>query len=485
MHHRIIILAVVFGSLLLSSSVRAKGDCGINSNQGDSSAEAETLLSESDSSITAAPLAGCGGETNPPTTPPSITATASSTSGNYTISWGTSTGFNGLGQRYNLYESVNGGVYSPIAGVSNTVNSYAVSGKGEGDYLYAVESCNLNSCSGWKIASNTTLVRKKPLIPVAITNVNSTSSSINLDWNKPAGTVTYYSIRYRVAGGTWAYAKSNTNSTMTSYTHTGRSNNINYEYKVRACNVSWSCSGYSAVNSVKVRFKPSTPAKPGNINSTSTGFTVSWSKPAGTVSFYSVQERESGGSWSTIASSTTALSKDINSKINGTNYEYRVRGCNAYSWACSSYSSANSVKVRLKPSKPAPPTLTSQLAIGAYDVKWAKPSGRVTKYYVYEYKNASSASTKIVNGVNQLLQGVTGRSYGSYTYRVKACNSYTWACSSLSNSSSTMAVDLAINYQYDALGRLLEVTDPLNGDRNYEYDAAGNRTAVTSEGGNN
>lgn len=39
--------------------------------------------------------------------------------------------------------------------------------------------------------------------------------------------------------------------------------------------------------------------------------------------------------------------------------------------------------------------------------------------------------------------------------------------------------DTQITYKYDELGRLVQATDPVNGDRGYQYDKAGNRSAVT------
>lgn len=42
-----------------------------------------------------------------------------------------------------------------------------------------------------------------------------------------------------------------------------------------------------------------------------------------------------------------------------------------------------------------------------------------------------------------------------------------------------------VTYQYDALGRLKEVTDPKNGNRNYTYDKAGNRITAGNTGAGN
>ena len=87
---------------------------------------------------------------------------------------------------------------------------------------------------------------------------------------------------------------------------------------------------------------------------------------------------------------------------------------------------------------------------------------------------------------------LTERANGTYEYYVELCNGA--VCNVLSN---TITVSVTINdgidvitpvivtYQYDALGRLKEVTDPKNGNRNYTYDKAGNRITAGNTGAGN
>jgi len=45
---------------------------------------------------------------------------------------------------------------------------------------------------------------------------------------------------------------------------------------------------------------------------------------------------------------------------------------------------------------------------------------------------------------------------------------------------SAASAETTITYQYDALGRLVKVSDTLRGESNYSYDDAGNRSNVTT-----
>ncbi|MEP1743845.1 MAG: fibronectin type III domain-containing protein, partial [Kangiellaceae bacterium] len=340
--------------------------------------------------------AACGGSTvYTPGTPGTMGVPSTDNNGAFSITWGASTGLEHPGY-YELEQSKNSGAYTHVSSPARTTTSHSISGLGDGSYKFRIKACNLDlstateKCSSFRVSSSTN-VRNKPSAPAKPSNIDSTSSSYTVSWSKPSGTVTYYDIQEKVGSGSWTTVSSGQSGTT--LPRSGKSNNTTYYYKVRACNqYSWSCSAYSSQNTVRVEHKPSAPAKPSDINSTSTSITVNWSKPSGTVNFYQVQERVAAGTWSTVASNNTTTSLTRTGKVDGTNYEYRVRACNSYSWSCSGYSSANSAKVRLKPSAPAAPSRPST-STGSAAITWTKPAGLVTYYDLQKRNNNGSWST--------------------------------------------------------------------------------------------
>jgi hypothetical protein len=82
-------------------------------------------------------------------------------------------------------------------------------------------------------------------------------------------------------------------------------------------------------------------------NSSTGGYTVSWTGVSGATS-YTLQEQVNGGGWSTIQTSS-ATSRAISGKGNGT-YGYHVQACNA--GGCGPWSGTRSVSVLLIPATP-------------------------------------------------------------------------------------------------------------------------------------
>ncbi|MBL4705312.1 MAG: fibronectin type III domain-containing protein, partial [Flavobacteriales bacterium] len=422
----------------------------------------------------------CTGGSSTPAKPSSIGSPSTSVSGSYTVSWGASYGFSGGGlAKYYLEQSKNGGAYYSKGWTYSTVTSKAVSGLADGSYRYRVKACKADICSGWQTAGSSTLVRHRPSTAPAPTNINSTSSSYTINWSKPSGSVTYYNIQQKINSGSWSTIS--TKRTTTSLALSGKSNNTPYYYRVQACNTySWACAGYGANNTVKVELKPGTPIAPSNINSTSTSYTVTWAKPSGTVSFYSVQERVAGGSWSTILSSTTATSVSRSGKSNNTNYEYRARACNSYTWACSGYGAANSIKVRLKPSTPAVPSRPST-STGSAAISWVKPSGTVTYYNLQKRLNNAGSWYAGKYGDTNTSETLTGLTNGVWDFRVQACNQTSWACSSYSG----VSADTTVRLKASTPSAPAPTTSTDTGSVTVSWSAASNATYYNIQSRNN
>src|SRR5690625_2081295 len=71
---------------------------------------------------------------------------------------------------------------------------------------------------------------------------------------------------------------------------------------------------------------------------------------------------------------------------------------------------------------------------------------------------------------------------GTYTYRVSACNLFGCSSNSAARTVTVTAQSqppVAIEYEYDAMGRLREVVVSGSVKTGYVYDKAGNRTQVT------
>lgn len=402
----------------------------------------------------------------PPTPTKPGTPSASvinSTSGTYSVSWSASsnmitTGINQWG--YELQEYKNGSVNKTIR-ISPTSTSYTVSSNPSGDYKYRVRGCNMDlntgitKCSSYSSISSINKVRHKPGQPGKPDNINSTTGNYTVEWSVASGPVTRYQLQERVTGGTWSNVS--TSLISTSKYFGGKSNNSQWEYRVRACNeFLWACSAYTSFNTVKVRFKPSTPAKPANINNTTGSYTVSWSEPSGTVGYYFVQERAEGGTWDDVgsvsgasATKLTTTSIPVSGKSNNTNWEYRVKACNNENWACSSYSSVNSVKVRFKPSKPSAPSVPAEVETDNFEISWAEPSGTVTEYDVLEYTN-SDDDYELTQDIEATKWKLEDKGDGKYRYRVRACNDF--ACSAWSSYSSEVIVQQVIGGGQPATG---------------------------------
>src|SRR5688572_2789291 len=105
--------------------------------------------------------------TLPPGIPASISVPTSSSTGVYTINWGTSLG---NVTAYQLYEATNSSFTGQVQVYSGTATSHGIWNTANGSYYYRVRACNGSACSGYRIGGNATTVNLvPPAAPASVT----------------------------------------------------------------------------------------------------------------------------------------------------------------------------------------------------------------------------------------------------------------------------------------------------------------------------
>jgi YD repeat-containing protein len=355
--------------------------------------------------------------TTPPAAPSSITVPSSSATGSYTISWGTASG---TVTTYQLYEATNSNFSNQVQVHSGAATAKAISGKGNGTYYYRVRACNGSACGVYRTGGNVvsvTLVGIPPSISVPAT---STTGSYTISWGTSSGTVTAYRL-YEATNSSFSGQTLVHDGAATGKALSGKANGT-YYYRVRACNAS-GCSAYrTSGNAVTVTIPPGLPASITVPSSSTTGsYSISWGAASGTVTAYKLYEAtNSSFTGQTLVHNGIATSKALSGKGNGT-YYYRVRACNGS--ACSGYrTGGNAVTVTLPPGVPASISVPSSSGTGNYTISWGTSSGTVTAYKLYEATNSSfSGQVQAYSGTGT-SKAISGKSNGTYYYRVRACN---------------------------------------------------------------
>ena len=131
------------------------------------------------------------------------------------------------------WKTTMGGTYTQIAG-TGTGNSFTANLTGltaNTSYTYkAFITYNGTTVYGSEITFTTLPEEVEPCeVPTGLTASNITKESFDVSWNAISG-VNNWNIRYRVAGGQWTTATSNTNQ----YAVTGLTAETNYEVQVQA-----------------------------------------------------------------------------------------------------------------------------------------------------------------------------------------------------------------------------------------------------------
>ena len=359
------------------------------------------------------------------------TSTASTSSGNFTLSWTVPSAFT----TYQVEQQLNGGSWG-IVGVTSSA-SYSFTGKADGNYNYRVNYCFIlpiqpyyTVCS----ATSTTvavLVAKPPGVPASISGVPATDNdgAFTVSWGSASGTVASYKLEQQKNSGNWTQI----------YSATGTSKAVSalgdgtYKYRVRACN-GVGCSGYRTSGSVVVTNLPGVPGAITGVSSASyiapggASYTLNWGTATGAIGSYELQEKINAGSWGTIQN-TTSKTKAISGN-NAATYYYRVRACNA--GGCSGYSAQKAVTVTANYSLS---SSTSNSTNGSFSLSWTNPSSHPI-FQVEEQFNAGSWT--LISQKSTASHSLSNKPNGTYNYRIQYCitlpmSPYNTVCSATSN----------------------------------------------------
>lgn len=159
--------------------------------------------------------------------------------------------------------------------------------------------------------------------------------------------------------------------------------------------------------------------KPPSINAGKTfdgkSIAISWSTAVG-VTAYHLEQQFNDARWVEIYTGT-ATTYTINAAANGT-YRFRVQACNTY--GCGDWGASSDVRLENVPNAPASISVPGS-SYGPVPVSWAS-SFNATSYSVERSINGAGWSVVYDGGSTSVSIAVS--TSGSYTYRVRAWNTY-------------------------------------------------------------
>ncbi|HEV2621832.1 MAG TPA: hypothetical protein VGU65_07070 [Frateuria sp.] len=379
-----------------------------------------------------------------PSPVPTLSVPAASSTGSATVSWTAASPVTS----YSLQQSNDGG--STWATVySGTATSTTLTGLANGSYTYHVQACNDTAgnsvCTAWATGSALVVTLPPTSTPGLSAPASNGTGSYTVSWGSVA-TATSYTLQISSnGGGTWSTAY---NGSATSWSASGQGNG-SYTYRAQGCNVG-GCGPWSGAGTTTVLLPPASAPGLSVPGSSATGsYTVSWSGVA-TATSYVLQISFDSGGWSTVQSSG-ATGWAASGQATGT-YAYQVQACNAS--GCGPWSSAGTISVLLPPGSAPSLSVPSNNNTGAYTVSWGWVA-TAASYNLQESANGGGWNTMQAGSATSW--NASGRTTGTYAYRVQACNAS--GCGPWSGSAS-VSVLLAPTTPTGLSATLYATTDP-------------------------
>ena len=377
-----------------------------------------------------------------PDAPTGLTATASGAT-QIDLSWTApaSTGGSAI-TGYKIEVSPNGtsGWTDQVANTNSTATTYEHTGLAAGTTRhYRVSAINTNGTGDPSNVDSATTGTTVPGAPTGLTATASGSTAINLSWTAPGSTggsaITGYKIEVSPNGTSgWTDQAADTNSTATTYAHTGLAAGDTRHYRVSAINAN---GAGTASNVDSATTDATVPGAPTGLTATASGATqidLSWTAPGSTggsaITGYKIEVSANGTSgWTDQAADTnsTATTYAHTGLGGGTTRHYRVSAINANGAGTAS----NVDSATTGTTVPGAPTGLAATASGSTQINlsWSAPASTggaaITGYKIEVSPNGTSNWTDLVanTGNATTTYAHTGLAAGDTRhYRVSAIN---------------------------------------------------------------
>ena len=223
-----------------------------------------------------------------------------------------------------------------VTGASAAIGSLAPNTS----YQVQVRATNAEGNGDWSLSGTGQTGTTVPGAPTGLTATASGTTQINLSWSAPASTggsaITGYKIEVSSNGGSsWTDQVANTNSTATTYAHTGLAAGSTRHYRVSAINA----NGTGTASNVDSATTGTTvPGAPTGLTATASGTTqidLSWGAPASdggsAITGYKIEVSSNGGSsWTDQVANTNSTTTTYahTGLAAGTTRHYRVSAIN-------------------------------------------------------------------------------------------------------------------------------------------------------------
>jgi titin len=279
-------------------------------------------------------------------------------------------------------------------------------------------------------------------------------TQVTLRWVAPSsdgGTaITGYKVEYSAnAGTTWTVAAATTGNQAVLYTVTGLTNATAYTFRVSAVNT----VGTGITSTTTVATPYTIPGVPTTVTTTAgtAQVVVNWTAPTSNggsaITAYVVQVTSDGGAtWTTLTSSTTALTYTATGLTNGTTYAFRVAAVNAAGTGIA----ANPVTGTPFEAPNAPTALSTVAGDTSVSISWTAPtnvpSTSIIGYKVEKSANAGTTWTVATANTASNLANytATGLTNGTlYAFRVTALISAGPGIASASTSATPFGIPSA------------------------------------------